>query len=39
MNSKELSRNQSPIKRKVLKLKNNIITRDDHNDVKQSYFP
>ncbi|CAD8152401.1 unnamed protein product [Paramecium pentaurelia] len=39
LNSKELSRNQSPIKRKVLKIKNNLISRDDHNDVKWSYFP
>lgn len=34
MNSKELSRNQSPIKRKVLKIKNNLINRDEHNDIK-----
>ncbi|CAD8116845.1 unnamed protein product [Paramecium primaurelia] len=39
INFKELSRNQSSIKRKVLKIKNNLIARDDHYDIKQSYFP
>ena len=36
---KEYSKQSSPGKRKVLKLKNNLIGKNDNTEIRKYYFP
>jgi hypothetical protein len=36
---KEYSKHSSPGKRKILKLKNNLIGKTDNSEIRKYYFP